>query len=356
MKKVLITGSNGQLGQHLIKYFQENHPEFSLIGTVRHKSYDYQPCIFNKEKVNFELLDLTDNVSVEDVIKKWMPDYIFNTSANAFVGESWKVPNQHIQVNTVGVLNILEAIRKFSPESRFLNLGTSEEFACVIEGGNKSQDENTKISPRSPYGCSKAAARFLVGVYRESYNLKAVQPWTFNFESEIRGPKYLPRKVSMGVARIKRSLEKGEIPEPIYLGNLDSYRSWQYCGDVADALWKIINQKGEAKDWKPYVISEDGTHSVREFVEKAFSVLDIKGTWAGEGLNEKFVTTDYPEKGCNLFLVEISQEFYRPMDVTFLSGDSSLLRKELGWEPKISFKELVKKMVLNDYEQIKKSV
>ena len=352
MKSVLITGSNGQLGQHLIKYFQENCPELILIGTVRHKSYDEQPCIFDKSKVNIELLDLTDQVSVEYVVKKWGPSFIINSSANAFVGESWRVPNQHIQVNTVGVLNILEAIRKFSPESRFVNLGTSEEFACVIEDGDQKQDENTRISPRSPYGCSKAAARFLVDIYRESYNLKAIQPWTFNFESEIRGPKYLTRKVSIGVARIKRSLEKGEIPEPIRLGNLDSYRSWQYCGDVADALWKIINQKGEAKDWKPYVISEDGTHSVREFVEKAFSVLGIKGVWAGEGLNERFVTFNYPEKGQNLFLVEIDKEFYRPMDVTFLSGDSSLLRKELGWEPKVSFDKLIERMVMSDYKSL----
>ena len=349
MTRVLITGSNGQLGQHLIKYFQENYPEFEIHGTIRHKSYDNQPKIFDATRVNFELLDLTDQVSVDNVIDKIKPNYIFNTSANAFVGESWKVPNQHIQVNTVGVLNILEAIRKFSPESRFVNLGTSEEFACVIEGGDQKQDENTRISPRSPYGCSKAAARFLVDVYRESYGLKAVQPWTFNFESKIRGEKYLTRKVSLGVARIKKQLEKGEVPEPIYLGNLDSFRSWQHCEDVADALWKIINQNGEAKDWKPYVISEDGVHSIREFVEKAFECVGISGRWIGSGLDEQFVGFIASEERVFSVLVKVSKEFYRPLDVTYLSGDSSLLRKELGWSPKITFDKLVEDMVMSDY-------
>jgi GDPmannose 4,6-dehydratase len=334
--KVLIVGRNGQLGQFLIKYLLENE-SVNIIGTARHKSYDNQPLIYDPSKIKLDLLDLSDSVSIDQCIKKHKPDYIFNTGANAFVGESWKVPHQHIQVNTVGVLNILESIRKFSPNSVFVNLGTSEEFGCII-GDKQTQNEETIISPRSPYGCSKAAARHLVNVYKESYGIRAVQPWAFNFESEIRGPKYFTRKVSMGVARIDYEISSNLSVQSISLGNLDSFRSWQYAEDVADALWKIANQQG---DIKPYVISENETHSLRDFVKKSFEVLDIDGEWIGQGVNEKFVSD-------KLILVDVDEQFYRPMDVTYLNGDSSLLRSELNWKPKTTFNEIVEKMVIND--------
>lgn len=342
--KILITGKNGQLGQHLIKFFQENYPTYILIGTARHKSYEKQPTIFDNNKIITELLDLCDVISVEDCIKNHKPDYIFNTAANAFVGESWKVPYQHLQVNTVGVLNILESIKKFSLESKFLNLGTSEEFACTIEQGKTKQTEETKISPKSPYAVSKASARFLIDVYKESFGLFAVQPWVFNFESKLRGEKYFTRKVTKGVARIFNAIKENRTFEPIQLGNLKSYRSWQHAKDVVDGLWKIINQENALK---PYVLSENKTHKIKEFVEKSFLVANIEGHWEGENLEEIFLAKNGD------ILVAVNPEFFRPSDVTYLSGDSSLIRKELGWEPKISFDELVEEMVLNDIAELK---
>lgn len=353
MSTVLITGKNGQLGQHLIKYFQEKYPDFTIVGTGRHKSYDKQPKIYNESKVISEIVDLTDGNSVEEVIKKYKPDYIFNTGANAFVGDSWLLAEQHMSVNCLGVLKFLEAIKKFSPTSRFLNLGTSEELGCTMEDSeNGAQDEDTLINPKSPYAASKAAARYLVDIYRHSYNLYAIQPWTFNFESKLRGEKYVTRKITKGVGRIRRAIEKGEKYQPIELGNLNSYRSWQHAYDVADALWKVINQPGEPKDWKPYVISENDTHTIREFVEKAFAKAGIEGFWRGEGLSEEFVIANYLNDFVKLevqTLVKVNPQFFRPHDVNYLFGRSDKIRAELGWKPSYSFEDLLQEMVENDY-------
>ena len=342
-KTILVTGKNGQIGQHLIKYFQENHPEFKVVGTARYKSYDEQPLIYDDTKVVSELLELTDSLSIENCIKKHIPDYIFHTAAIAFVGDSWNVPRQHFEVNTIGTLNLLEAVRQFAPNCNLVSLGSSEEFSCVI-GDDGDQDETTLLKPRSPYAASKVAARNITDIYRNSHGLKAVQVWNFNTESEIRGFPYLTRKVSMAVARIMLEMEDEKDIQPLFLGNLNSFRSWQHSEDVADALWKVANQSDDPKEWKPYVICENDTHSIREFVEESFDIMGIKGEWEGEGLKEQFVDSD------NNILVKISEEFFRPDDVTFLSGSSNLIRKELNWEPKVNFKELVKRMVESDYK------
>ena len=181
MNNFIVTGANGQLGQFLIKYLQDNEPDLNIIGTVRHKSYDKQSYIFNRQKVILELMELSDVHCIESLICKYKPRYFVNTAANAFVGESWKVPVQQIELNTLGVLHQLEAIRKHSPHTRFFNMGTSEEFGNDVNDGLL-QNEKTLINPKSPYGCAKAAARYLVNTYRNSYNLYALQGWTFNFE------------------------------------------------------------------------------------------------------------------------------------------------------------------------------
>ncbi len=351
-KTILITGLNGQLGQHLVKYFQDNYPEFKTVGTVRHKSYDKQPRIFDETKVITEILDLSDSNSIESVVKKHKPDYLFNTAANAFVGDSWLLAEQHMSINCMGVLKILEAIKNYSPNTRFLNLGTSEELGCTLEDSpNGAQDEQTKISPKSPYACSKAAARYLVDCYRNSYNLYAIQPWTFNFESELRGEKYLTRKVTRGVSRIYHAMKNDINFAPIELGNLNSSRSWQHAEDVSDGLWKIINQQGEPKDWKPYVLSENDTHTIREFVEKAFFCAGIKGRWHNplpeKPLMEEFILCE--ENGLatkkKITLVKVNPEFFRLHDVSFLYGNSNKARQELGWRPKVAFDDLVWRMV-----------
>jgi GDPmannose 4,6-dehydratase len=355
-KNIIITGINGQLGQFLAKYLQEREPEVQIIGTIRHKSYDNQPYIFDKTKAIIELMDLSDVHSIENLIIKYKPNFFVNTAANAFVGESWAVPVQHIEQNTIGVLHQLEAIRKHSPLTRYFNMGTSEEFGCRENNGL--QDESTIISPKSPYGCSKAAARYLISVYRKSYGLYAVQNWTFNFESELRGEKYVTKKVTMGVVKIHNEIRSGKQPNPIEIGNLDSHRSWQFCGDVADSIWKCLNQEKYNKSFKAfdslcseqslkqlstlikeYVVSAPETHSIRELIETSFSNVGIEGNWHGSGVNEKFISKD------NITLVIVNPKFLRPVDVTFLNGDAKSIQNDLGWKPTLSFKDLIQRMV-----------
>jgi GDPmannose 4,6-dehydratase len=339
-QSIIITGANGQLGQYLIKYLQEKEPNLLIIGTQRHKSYATQPIIYDKTKIVTELLDLTDVHSIESIIAKYKPTYFVNTAANAFVGDSWKVPVQHFECNAVAVLHILEAIRKLSPSTRTFTMGTSEEFGVAHATGP--QNEDTPLDPKSPYGASKVASRYIVNVWRNSYNLFAIQGWTFNFESPLRGELYVTRKITKGVVRVTNELEAWDSCTPISLGNIHSYRSWQHAHDVADGIWRMLNQDTP----KPYVLSSNETHSIKEFVELAFSEVGIKGRWEGEGLNEKYIKED-----TNTILVQVDPQFYRPSDVTFLYGDSSRIRKDLGWEPKYTFKQLVKEMVKSDMDE-----
>ncbi len=376
-KTVVITGVGGQLGQYLVLYLLKNEPDIEIIGTIRHKSYDNQVYIFDKSKVKFELMDLSDAHSIENLILKYKPDYFINTAANAFVGESWAVPLQQIDLNFTAVLHQLEAIRKHSPHTRYFNMGTSEEFACCENNGP--QNEQTLISPKSPYGVAKSAARFMVDVYRKSYKIYAIQGWTYNFESKLRGPKYVTKKITQNMARIQRSMVKNENFEPLQIGFIDSFRSWQHAEDVADGVWRILNQEKFNKElktkfdnfssdkshlsclqWlsgeiKPYVLSADDTHSVREFIEKSFATIGIFGEWVGEGLNEEFIgyvnNPIYNHfKGRKYTLVQVNSSFYRPLDVTFLYGDASKAKAELGWRTTKTFADIIDEMVYADIE------
>lgn len=355
--KILVIGKNGQLGQHLIKYFQDNFPDFTLIGTVRHKSYDKQPVIYDELRVIEEVLDLTDQVSIDTVVQNHRPDFIFNTGANAFVGDSWKLAEQHAQISGLGTLRLLESIRKYVPESVGIFLGSSEEMGCTQEDApNGAQDEKTRLVPKSPYACAKLFARTLVDVYRNSYNLKVIQPWCFNFESKLRHEKYVTRKITKGVARIYHAIQNRKPFEPIKLGNINSSRSWQHAMDVADALWKCANQAGPAREWKPYAISANETHTVKQFIEKAFAAAGFKECmWVGEGLEERYTIPDYVSEFGELLsfdLVVISKEFFRPHDVDYLFGSSAKIREELGWAQKYTLDDIIKEMVEHDIQEL----
>ena len=349
MKTIIITGILGQDGANMAEYLLLKQDEpVKVYGMYRRSA---NPNFINASKFkghpNFEFRcgDLSDDVSIDLLVEETQPDYFINFAANSFVGVSWDMPEQVMDVNCIGVLRCMNAIRKFKPDCRFYSAGSSEEFGDV---DYSPQDMKHPIKPRSPYGASKAAARHLVKVYRESHGLFAVHGILFNHEGTKRGEEFVTRKITKGVARIKKEIvasahahwETGHQSSitPIELGNLDAKRDWSDSEDFVEGVWLMINQK-EPKD---YILSSGETHSIRGFVELAFKAAEIFGEWRGSGLEEEY---GYENKSKWTTLVKINKEFFRPAEVNLLLGDSTPIREELGWKPKISFDNLVKRMV-----------
>ena len=339
MKKVIITGVTGQDGSFMADYLLEN-TDIDIIAGVRRLSVKNHENIKHlSDNPRFRLIDLdiTDQSNVNRVIEEEKPDYFINFAANSFVGVSWDMPENHMNTNCMAVLYQLEAIRKYCPDCRYYNAGSSEEFGDVVTAP---QDETHPLRPRSPYGASKAAARHLVKVWRDSYNLYAIQGWLFNHEGTRRGEEFLTRKVTKGVAEIFWKNSIGDNFKPIELGNLEAKRDWSDAEDFVDGIWKMLNQK----EPKEHVLASGETHTIREFVETAFAYAGYgaeKCEWVGEGLDEKYIHD-------NQLLVQINPRYYRPAEVELLLGDPSRAEKELGWIRKTNFQGLVKKMVDKD--------
>jgi GDPmannose 4,6-dehydratase len=277
--------------------------------------------------------------NTEIVIAEEKPDYFINFAANSFVGVSWKMPVNHMETNAMAVLYQLEAIRKYCPSCRYYNAGSSEEFGDVL---HSPQSETHPLRPRSPYGVSKASARHMVKVWRDSYNLFAIQGWLFNHEGTRRGEEFVTRKITKNVARIKNEYINGDF-KPLELGNVDAKRDWSDAEDFVKGVWLMLNQEQP----KEYVLSSNETHTIREFVEEAFNFAGFgfeKCRWEGRGVNEKYYHEDK-------VLVQINPEFYRPAEVDLLLGDSSSARRDLNWEPQTDFLELVRKMVAHDLRE-----
>lgn len=371
-KIVIISGINGQISQYLAKHIQEEDPNILIIGTLRNKSSHKDNYLFDPKNVKFEIMDLGDAESIEQLIVKYKPHYFINAAGATFVGQDGTLPAEYFNCNAVAVLNQLEAIRKHSHHTRYVSLGSSEEFGDVKYSP---QDESHPISPHTPYGASKSIARLIIKTYREFYKLYAVQGWLFNSESILRKEKFLPRKISKGVARIHNSLKKKDYGfEPIQVGNLEVQRAWQHAADVADGIWRILNQKQynielklkndsrgrllcpfETKqdvEWlseniKEYILSASQTHSVRELIELAFKKAGILGVWHGEGENERYL---YSEDGFlatkkAIELVTINKDYYRSSESDILMGDSSSIKADLKWKPKHGFEDLIAEMV-----------
>ena len=340
LKKVLITGILGQDGANMAEYLLKE-PNLEVYGMMRRTSNaNFGNIESFKEHSRFHLVcgDLTDEVSIDKLVEEIKPDYFINFGANSFVGCSWDMPLQVFDVNTLGVIRSLEAIRKFKPDCRFYSAGSSEELGDI---DYSPQDINHPIKPRSPYGASKAASRHLVKVYRESYNMFAVHSILFNHEGVRRGEEFVTRKITKGVARIATAIANNEEFKPLQLGNVYSKRDWSDSEDFVKGIWLMLNQKKP----KEYVLSSNETHSIKDFVGKAFGHAYVSGFWEGEGLDEKFL-----HEGNHVPLVEVNKDFYRPAEVELLYGDSSPAREELGWKPEISFDKLVQRMVECDLE------
>ncbi len=338
MKTVIITGATGQDGSLMADFLLTSADCYVYAAHRRLSVENHRNIEHLKKHPRFKTieLDITDSENINQVIKEIKPDYFINFAANSFVGNSWKMPINHMQTNCMGVLYCLEAIRNFSPHTRFYNAGSSEQFGDVIYSP---QDINHPFRPRSPYGAAKCAAHHLVKVYRDSYNLYAVQGILFNHEGVRRGDEFVTRKITKNVARIHKSNCQKESFSPIELGNIDAKRDWSDAEDFIHGVWLMLNQEKP----KDYVLSSNETHSIREFVELAFKNILIEGEWVGSGLDEVFV-----EKESGAILVKINPEFYRPAEVDLLWGDSNPARTELGWKPNTSFEQLVEKMVAMD--------
>ena len=349
-KVVFVTGVTGQDGSHMVDHLLKT-TDYIIFGGARRlsiKNHENISHLENNPRFHLVNFDLSDAHSISKIVESLKPDYFINLAAQTFVGSSWDFPAQTWECNTTGIIHILEAIRQHKPSCRFYNAGSSEEFGDVAY---IPQDENHPAKPRSPYGASKSAARQLVKVYRESYRLYAIQGLLFNHEGTRRGEEFVTRKITKGVARIKKAIIEGKSFVPIELGNVKAKRDWSDAEDFVKGIWLMLNQKAPNE----YVLSSNETHTIAEFVWYAFKAADIEGAWHGQSESSEFsISTKDAIKYDPVVsvLVKINPKFYRPAEVDLLLGDSTKARKELGWKPETSFEQLVDKMVKNDLKQI----
>lgn len=362
LKRVLVTGTSGQDGSYMADYLlaNTNHLVFGMVRRTAKPDYRNMESAMKNPRFKLVTGDLSDSTSIDNVVKEVMPDYFINLGAQSFVGVSWKIPETTFDVDAIGVIRCLEAIRKHVPRCRFYQAGSSEEFGKVQYSP---QDEKHPPCPQSVYGAAKCAARQIVRVYRESYGLYAVQGHLFNHESERRGEEFVTRKITLGVARIARAIKDGKEFEPIELGNLDAKRDWSHAEDFVDGIWRMLNQT--ENDVHEYVLASGETHTIRTFVEKAFKAAGIEGGWTDLWFDRSDGQAFKPEDECyrskdvktGLFvpesvLVRINPAFYRPAEVELLLGDATRAKAELGWSPKVSFDDLVTRMVQNDLKEV----
>ena len=338
-KTALITGVTGQDGSYLSEFLLEKG--YEVHGIIRRSSVDYRERIAHLEdNPHFHLHygDLGDSMSMMQVISKVRPDEIYNLAAQSHVQVSFDVPEFTADVDAIGVLRVLEAVRLcgLKDTCRIYQASTSELFGKVEE---VPQRETTPFHPYSPYAVAKQYGYWIVKEYREAYGMFACSGILFNHESERRGETFVTRKITLAAARIAQGLQ-----DKLYLGNLSSLRDWGYAKDYVECMWLIL-QNEEPED---FVIATGEQHSVREFAQLAFHDAGIELEWQGEGMNEKGI-----DKATGKVLVEVSPDFYRPTDVVNLWGDPTKAKTHLGWNPtKTTFEELVRIMVEHDMQKV----
>lgn len=338
-KIAMITGITGQDGGYLAKFLLEK--DYRVIGLHRRASTDN----FSKlkehnilDKIEIEDFELLEFSNICRVIKKYQPDELYNLAAQSYVGVSWEEPIYTVQACGMSVIHMLEAIREFSPHTRFYQASTSEMFGKVQE---VPQNEKTPFYPRSPYGCAKLMAHSIVVNYRESFGIHASSGILFNHESPMRGKEFVTRKITYHLAQY----HLGKTDKPLELGNLNAKRDWGFAGDYVEMMWLMLQQN----EPDTYVISTGETHTIKEFVEEATKILGYKIKWEGKEDNEIGI-----DKKSGKILVKVNPKFYRPAEVDLLLGDSSKAEKVLGWKRKVGYKELCKMMIEADIERIKK--
>jgi GDPmannose 4,6-dehydratase len=342
-KKALITGITGQDGSYLVEQLlQKGYEVHGIIrrassfntGRIDHLYKDRH----NKDvKLFLHYGDLTDSSNLNRLLEKIHPEEIYNLAAQSHVKVSFEVPEYTAEVDAIGTLRFLDAIKETGIKTKFYQASTSELYGLVQEVPQK---ETTPFYPRSPYAVAKLYAYWIIINYREAYNIYACNGILFNHESPRRGETFVTRKITRAVANIKAGKQ-----DKLFLGNLDAKRDWGYAPEYADAMWRMLQQD------KPddFVIATNETHSVREFAEIAFAELGININWKGKGIDEKGI-----DKQTGKTIVEVDKEYFRPTEVEILIGDYSKAKRLLGWQPKVTFKELVKMMVKADWEKLGK--
>ncbi|KAI4453183.1 gdp-mannose 46-dehydratase [Holotrichia oblita] len=344
MKIALITGITGQDGSYLAELLLEKG--YEVHGIIRRSSsfnthrieHLYMDKLISdlhiKQSINLHYGDVTDSLSMVNIIQAVKPNEIYNLAAQSHVKVSFEIPEYTANADALGTLRILEAVRLLGIEGnvKIYQASTSELFGKIMETPQK---ETTPFYPRSPYGVAKMYAYWITKNYREAYNMFASNGILFNHESERRGETFVTRKITMAVANIANKKQ-----EKLYLGNIDAKRDWGYAKDYVECMWMILQHK-EPDD---FIIATGETHSVREFTTVAFKEVGIEIEWHGKGIDEVGV-----EKSTGKIMVEIDPKYFRPTEVDLLLGDPTKAKNVLGWNPtKTSFEKLVKLMVEND--------
>ena len=338
MKRALITGVNGQDGSYLAELLLEKG--YKVYGLMRRKSsVDYGNVEHIKDKIEFIYADMADVVSLTNAMRISQADEVYNLAAQSFVGTSWEQPVATAEIDGIGALNMLEAIRMIKPNAKFYQASTSEMYGLVQA---IPQNEDTPFYPRSPYGVAKLYGHWITKNYRESYDMYACSGILFNHESERRGKEFVTRKITDAVARIKFGVQ-----DVLELGNLDAKRDWGHAKDYVKAMWLML-QQDEADD---YVIATNETRTVREFVERTFKYVNIDIVWEGSEVNE--IGKD---KATGKTLIKINPDFFRPAEVEILIGDPIKGETKLGWKREIPFNELVERMIKNDLMLVEKEI
>ena len=344
-KVALITGITGQDGSYLTELLLEKG--YDVHGMIRRSSNFntqriddiYKDQHENDNNLFLHFGDLGSSSVIDNLIRKIQPDEVYNLGAQSHVAVSFEIPEYTADIAGMGTLRLLESLKNYKPDAKFYQASSSEMFGKVQETPQK---ETTPFYPRSPYGCAKLFGYWITRNYRDSYNMFASNGILFNHESPRRGKTFVTRKVTRAVANIKLGKE-----ECLYIGNMDSQRDWGYAGDYVEAMWKML-QHSKPND---YVISTGETHSVRELIEEAFKHIGVDIVWKGEGLDEIGV-----DKKTDIVRVRVDEKYFRPAEVDLLLGDCTKAKKDLGWKPKTTFKELVKMMMEFDLENEKNDI
>jgi len=324
MKTAIVTGITGQDGSYLAELLLDQN--YRVVGCQRRSSTNTQHRIkhlLNHTNFHIEEFDLTDPSGCSQIINKYKPHELYNLAAQSHVGTSFKQPTTTFEIDAIGVINLLEAIKTLSPATKFYQASTSEMFGCnytIDDGGQKYQDEDTELMPQSPYGVAKTASHRMLQIYREAYGLFTCSGILFNHESPRRGKNFVTRKITNYIGKLVNK----SIDEKLKLGNLNASRDWGHARDYVKAMWMMLQQE-TADD---YVVCTGQTYTVLDFLQKAFAMVDL----------------DYQD------YVEIDPDLYRPAEVEYLKGSNSKARTKLGWSPETSFDELVKEMVFADIE------